>query len=83
MKKIKVLYLITHLVKNAGPINQAYNLATAFRKLPDVDFQIACISDEIPGNSFEDKFNSIRAEMPGISEKAAMALASKMVEEEI
>ena len=33
--------------------------------------------------SFEDKFNSIRAEMPGISEKAAMALASKMVEEEI
>ena len=57
MKKIKVLYLITHLVKNAGPINQAYNLATAFRKLPDVDFQIACISDEIPGNSFEDKFN--------------------------
>lgn len=33
--------------------------------------------------TFEDKFNSIVKEMPGISEKAAMALAAKMVEEEV
>ena len=56
MKQIKVLYLITRLVKNAGPINQAYNLATAFKKIPEVDFKIACISEEYEGNSFESKF---------------------------
>lgn len=58
MEKIKVLYLQTRLVKNAGPINQAYNLVTAFKSMPNVDFQIACISEEYPGNSYEDKFTA-------------------------
>ena len=58
MRKIRVLYLVPRLVKNAGPINQAYNLATAFRSLPEVDFQIACISNDYPGRSYEDKFTA-------------------------
>lgn len=58
MEKIKVLYLQTRLVKNAGPINQAYNLVTAFKTIPEIDFQIACISEEYPGNSYEDKFTA-------------------------
>ena len=52
---MKIIYLETRLLANNGPINQAYNLATAFKKL-GIDFRIICISEEIEGKSNGEKF---------------------------
>lgn len=58
---MNIIYLITRLKKGAGPVNQAYNLATGMMKL-GVNFTIVCISPEITGNTWEQRF--IEAKIP-------------------
>lgn len=53
---INVIYLVTRLMGNDGPISQAYNLATGFKAIKDVNFQIVCISNELTNRTIEKKF---------------------------
>lgn len=66
---MKVIYLITKLLRGQGPVNQAYNLATAMRHL-GADFTIVCISPEVEGKSWQDKFDKAGINVVHLNKRA-------------